>query len=171
MHYNNETANGATEICELLASFFRYVSVPPTVAATSRGDPVKEGCLKHFENTAAFSRRFQEEQDCMCDTEHMFDCPDNTDPFLDDPMDSFNDFEFDQFVRQHIQNIDQNFEGNRMLFQGLYNGKSGLTRTKGVQGLNHKNLVAKKLNKDDSRNPFLSGERLPVAAKKGNRAF
>lgn len=27
-----------------------------------------------FENTAAFSRDYQESQECMCDSEHMFDC-------------------------------------------------------------------------------------------------
>lgn len=34
-----------------------------------------DGCLEEFENTAAFSRQYQIAQDCMCDTEHMFDCP------------------------------------------------------------------------------------------------
>ncbi|XP_044749808.1 uncharacterized protein LOC123310405 [Coccinella septempunctata] len=85
----------------------------------------EEGCMEDFENTAAFSRRFQEVQDCMCDAEHMFDCPDNSDPFLDNSMDEFSDFEFNHFVRQQMQ--------------------------------------------DNSLNPFLFGERLPVAAKKGNR--
>jgi Neuroendocrine protein 7B2 precursor (Secretogranin V) len=35
---------------------------------------VAEGCLSEFENTASFSRNYQAAQDCMCDTEHMFDC-------------------------------------------------------------------------------------------------
>ena len=35
----------------------------------------ENGCVEEFENTAAFSREFQSAQDCMCDTEHMFDCP------------------------------------------------------------------------------------------------
>jgi len=30
--------------------------------------------LTEFENTASFSRNYQAAQDCMCDTEHMFDC-------------------------------------------------------------------------------------------------
>ncbi|GAB6027740.1 hypothetical protein CHUAL_001976 [Chamberlinius hualienensis] len=34
-----------------------------------------DGCLENFVNTAAFSREYQAAQDCMCDTEHMFDCP------------------------------------------------------------------------------------------------
>ncbi|XP_022659365.1 uncharacterized protein LOC111259724 [Varroa jacobsoni] len=34
-----------------------------------------DGCLEQFENTAAFSRSYQAQQECMCDSEHMFDCP------------------------------------------------------------------------------------------------
>ena len=39
----------------------------------------EDGCIEDFENTAAFSREYQSSQECMCDTEHMFDCPGNTD--------------------------------------------------------------------------------------------
>nr|CAG4638050.1 EOG090X0DEG [Chydorus sphaericus] len=39
------------------------------------GYTAEDGCLEEFENTAAFSREYQAAQDCMCDTEHMFDCP------------------------------------------------------------------------------------------------
>jgi len=38
------------------------------------GHTADDGCLEIFENTAAFSRAYQASQDCMCDTEHMFDC-------------------------------------------------------------------------------------------------
>jgi len=39
------------------------------------GYAAEDGCLEQFENTAGFSRQFQASQDCMCDSEHMFDCP------------------------------------------------------------------------------------------------
>lgn len=38
----------------------------------------ENNCLVDFENTAAFSRRYQSIQDCMCDTEHMADCSSNS---------------------------------------------------------------------------------------------
>lgn len=38
-----------------------------------------DGCIETFENSAAFSRAYQASQDCMCDTEHMFDCPSSRD--------------------------------------------------------------------------------------------
>jgi len=37
-----------------------------------------DGCLENFENTATFSRDYQASQECMCDSEHMFDCPGST---------------------------------------------------------------------------------------------
>lgn len=38
----------------------------------------EDGCLEEFENTAGFSRDYQAMQECMCDTEHMFQCTDST---------------------------------------------------------------------------------------------
>lgn len=35
----------------------------------------EQGCITDFENTAAYSRDYQAAQECMCDAEHMFDCP------------------------------------------------------------------------------------------------
>ena len=35
----------------------------------------RDGCLEEFENTAEFSRNYQAEQKCLCDQEHMFNCP------------------------------------------------------------------------------------------------
>ncbi|KAK9885650.1 hypothetical protein WA026_012414 [Henosepilachna vigintioctopunctata] len=84
----------------------------------------QEGCLEIFSNTATFSRRYQEEQDCMCDSEHMFDCPDNAAPILDNSIHSLRDYQIDRYLQKQIE---ANFP-----------------------------------------NPFLSGERLPIAAKKGN---
>ncbi|XP_053981288.1 neuroendocrine protein 7B2 isoform X2 [Hylaeus volcanicus] len=34
----------------------------------------ENNCIENFENTATFSRDYQNAQDCMCDKEHMFDC-------------------------------------------------------------------------------------------------
>lgn len=43
--------------------------------------------MEDFENSATFSRNYQALQDCMCDTEHMFDCPSPGNPLVDDQMD------------------------------------------------------------------------------------
>lgn len=114
------------------------------------GYSAENGCLEKFENTATFSRKYQAAQDCMCDSEHMFDCPSgvmqDTNDALD-AMDALNELEFNRFLQHSIQ-VDPS--------------------------LQHKNLVAKKFNnfkKSERINPFLTGERLPVAAKKGNNVY
>ncbi|XP_076273805.1 secretogranin_V domain-containing protein 7B2 [Rhynchophorus ferrugineus] len=103
----------------------------------------EQGCLEDFENTAAYSRSYQAMQDCMCDTEHMFDCPSASNP-MEDPMD--------------VARVDF----GRLLQQSLK-----------MNQYPHKNLVAKKYHTTDkaNANPFLEGEKLPVAAKKGTNMY
>lgn len=112
------------------------------------GYTAEMGCLEQFENTASFSRRYQAAQDCMCDTEHMFECPspelDDDDRVEDHLDDGLNDIEFNRFIQRTMQ-INPAFQ--------------------------HKNLVAKKYNQSPRGNPFLTGEKLPIAAKKGNHVF
>nr|XP_022901344.1 uncharacterized protein LOC111414271 [Onthophagus taurus] len=105
----------------------------------------EQGCLEEFENTASFSRRYQASQNCMCDSEHMFYCPDmvSRENNLETAMDDLNNLDFNNFLRQ----VDPMFQ--------------------------HKNLAAKKFHAKKSyrENPFLTGEKLPVAAKKGNNVI
>ncbi|KAA0189439.1 hypothetical protein HAZT_HAZT009969 [Hyalella azteca] len=90
------------------------------------GYTASDGCLEEFQNTAAFSRNYQAMQECMCDTEHMFDCPDTT-----------RDTEIGALARS-IQN-------------------EGVLDT-----------TIDKIVNEMRRNPYMSGEKLPVAAKKGS---
>jgi len=39
------------------------------------GYTAADGCLEEFENSAEFSRNYQAQQQCLCDREHMFNCP------------------------------------------------------------------------------------------------
>merc|ERR1712110_940233 len=81
-----------------------------------KGYTAEDGCIEmdQFENKAEFSRKYQAAQSCMCDSEHMFSCPD--------------------MYSQHQ-------EEDLPLF-----GLSDL---------------------ENINNPFLSGAKLPIAAKKG----
>ncbi|CAG9859093.1 unnamed protein product [Phyllotreta striolata] len=85
------------------------------------GYTAAQGCIEDFQNTASYSRKYQGAQDCMCDTEHMFDCPGSND--IDDEESTV-------------------YDGYRL------------------------NRFLQESNKGN--NPFLTGEKLPVAAKKGN---
>jgi len=91
------------------------------------GHTAEDNCLEEFENTAAFSREYQAAQKCMCDTEHMFDCPA-----------SFNTNTMQAGINQ--------------IFNEMESGGHG--------------VVEKKFHKE--RNPYLVGDKLPIAAKKGN---
>ncbi|CAB4064815.1 unnamed protein product [Lepeophtheirus salmonis] len=39
-----------------------------------------DGCIEDFENSSDYSRNFQYTQNCLCDSEHMFNCPDENIP-------------------------------------------------------------------------------------------
>ncbi|CAG2061313.1 unnamed protein product [Timema podura] len=77
----------------------------------------------------------------MCDTEHMFDCPVSSGRDLQGsngaPGSELTDSDINRIMEQ-FQVTDQ-----------------------------HKSLVAKKFHVKKDSNPFLRGEKLPVAAKKG----
>jgi len=126
------------------------------------GYTAEDGCLEEFENTAAFSREYQAAQDCMCDTEHMFDCPASS---------NGNDKNAKNRAANHM--VDTAIRKIMSDFQG-----------------EHKNLVSKKFFSDKyfdelaqlkeraqkavaetpvqiKENPFLQGDKLPIAAKKG----
>ena len=45
-----------------------------------KGYTAEDGCIEvdQFQNKAEFSRKYQASQTCMCDSEHMFSCPDES---------------------------------------------------------------------------------------------
>ena len=107
-----------------------------------KGYTAEDGCIEveEFDNEAEFSRNYQAAQSCMCDSEHMFSCP--------------QDNSFSQVYSQpqvpppppppppaEISIITPMQDGGLSLF-----------------GLSELNSI---------NNPFLSGSKLPIAAKKG----
>lgn len=66
----------------------------------------EQGCITNFENTASFSRDYQGSQDCMCDREHMFDCPGQDQSESNRQMDSdLENFLASQFHTQEHKNL------------------------------------------------------------------
>jgi len=84
------------------------------------GYTTADGCIEDFENSSEFSRGFQSRQKCICDTEHMFDCPE----------------------------------------ENAHRGSDDIAAVNILGEL--PGLVA------DENNPYLGGQKLPVAAKKGH---
>ncbi|XP_065564907.1 neuroendocrine protein 7B2-like [Artemia franciscana] len=102
----------------------------------------KDGCIEQFENSAAFSRAYQAAQDCMCDNEHMFDC--STRGSENQPI------SFQKPVNSALRRI--------------------MAEIKQIPN-EHKTLAAKKFFEKRVENPYLVGEKLPIAAKKGFGSF
>lgn len=79
----------------------------------------EQNCQMDFENTAAFSRDYQSAQECMCDAEHMFDCPA---PKNDNPSNREVDSELESFLARQFQNGDhkpfvaKKFQGYKVSF-------------------------------------------------------
>lgn len=84
------------------------------------GYTTADGCIEDFENSSEFSRGYQSRQKCICDTEHMFDCPE----------------------------------------ENAHRGADDIAAVNILAEV--PGLVA------DENNPYLGGQKLPVAAKKGN---
>ncbi|XP_067647463.1 neuroendocrine protein 7B2 isoform X1 [Eurosta solidaginis] len=101
-----------------------------------------QGCILDFENTAIFSREFQAAQECTCDNEHMFDCAGEDSNASTNEMTST----MEKFLMHQFQNDNGIDNSNAVVkkFYGFAGGNGGL------------------------RNPFLQGEKLPIAAKKGD---
>ncbi|XP_030374778.1 uncharacterized protein LOC115624294 [Scaptodrosophila lebanonensis] len=140
-----EVPNRYNTIVKTDASLPAYCN-PPNPCPEGYDMDLPGSCIADFENTAIFSREFQAAQDCTCDSEHMFDCADQeSSASSNSDMDSA----VEKFLMHQFQNDNV---------------------------LDSANSVVKKAFKPDLRmeamiNPFLQGDRLPIAAKKGNMLF
>ncbi|XP_014213193.1 neuroendocrine protein 7B2 [Copidosoma floridanum] len=74
----------------------------------------ENNCIENFENTAAFSREYQSAQDCMCDSEHMLECPSGPEPD-DNSLSamSMTNADFDQIV-ERFQEENPFFHGEKL---------------------------------------------------------
>lgn len=70
-----------------------------------------QGCTNDFENTASFSREYQGAQDCMCDTEHMFECPAASPEQLNNQQQSFGNYfqSVAKFPQEHKNMVAKKF--------------------------------------------------------------
>lgn len=70
-----------------------------------------QGCTNDFENTASFSREYQGAQDCMCDTEHMFECPAASPEQLSNQQQSFGNYfqSVAKFPQEHKNMVAKKF--------------------------------------------------------------
>jgi len=115
----------------------------------------EDGCLQmdEFKNTASFSRDYQSMQNCICDSEHMFNCDSNDSNKLHDDK-PYNKEEEDERELNTIARSLANQPIGEDTADSLINAL-----------VDHK-VVAKKFFIKKEPSPFLKGERLPIVAKK-----
>jgi len=117
------------------------------------GMNAEDGCAEEFENTADFSRDYQNKQQCMCDEEHMFSCPQNQRKLTADQENSQATFAdvLEQFLEK--QNIVDQHKGVRA--KKFREDKRTISK-RSVHQQQHK------------YNPYLAGDKLVnIRAKKG----
>lgn len=68
-----------------------------------------------FENSASFSREYQASQECMCDSEHMFECPTNAAQDQGNGQQSFG-FLARQFPQEHKNLVAKKFWVKKVIF-------------------------------------------------------
>lgn len=145
----------------------------------------EDGCIQDFSNSAAFSRDYQAGQECMCDREHMFDCPGTNDESeLDTLAQSFSnngltEGAIERFAETFHQNSDSpniaagDSDSHRVVAKKFFtkdttdfSKSSHAWRSKVKRDVEQVGTTSQK-GKSFKVNPWMSGEKTPkVVAKK-----
>lgn len=140
-----------------------------------KGYTAADSCLEDFTNTAAFSRDYQVAQECMCDSEHMFDCPAESgskDEGRAGGRTSESEIEALARSMQHEGLVDSTLD---RLVQKIEGEHKSLVAKKFFNKKVKKSVllsgVPKSKHSKQKPNPYLAGEKLPVVAKKAPRWF
>ncbi|CAO1350700.1 unnamed protein product [Diamesa tonsa] len=93
----------------------------------------EQGCTTDFENTASFSREYQSAQECMCDAEHMFECPTGQDN-SDNGQQNFESFLASQFQtpQEHKNLVAKKFHVKKSTNPYLEGPKLPIAAKKGI---------------------------------------
>ncbi|VDN17060.1 unnamed protein product [Gongylonema pulchrum] len=114
------------------------------------GYTAADGCLEDFENSAEFSRNYQASQTCICDHEHMFNCPDKrTDDELEESLQSLLD--------------------EQGLHKTLIAKKFHEKRSQALAPRRKRSITSVFMKPLRSQNPYFKGEILKTVTKKDGR--
>ncbi|EFO18197.2 hypothetical protein LOAG_10298 [Loa loa] len=115
------------------------------------GYTAADGCLEEFENSAEFSRNYQARQTCICDQEHMFNCPDKrTDDDLEESL--------------------QNILNDQGLHKTLIAKKFHEKRSQAMEPRRKRSIQRMPIKlSQNQQNPYFKGEILKSVIKKDGR--
>lgn len=114
----------------------------------------EDGCVEDFVNTAAFSRDYQAGQDCMCDSEHMFQCQAGQ-----NGEDQQGGGQADE--ESQLETLARSIS-NEGLTDVALNKLDSMEEAHESKPAAGNRMMAKKFN------PYISGDKLPVVAKKSH---
>lgn len=116
----------------------------------------EQGCIENFENSAEASRNYQAQQDCLCDQEHMFNCP-----VPDNEEEKESDENVLNELQMNIDGIDKKIVAKKSPPPFVNEGTMRKKRT-----FLHDDLY---VNKHSKINPYLQGEPLRSVSKKDGK--
>ncbi|VIO99513.1 7B2, putative [Brugia malayi] len=116
------------------------------------GYTAADGCLEEFENSAEFSRNYQARQTCICDQEHMFNCPDKK---IDDEL-----------MEESLQSIlnDQGLH-KTLIAKKFHEKRSQAMEPRRKRSINDISIQ----HSQNQQNPYFKGEILKSVIKKDGR--
>ncbi|KAK6183518.1 hypothetical protein SNE40_010988 [Patella caerulea] len=120
------------------------------------GKTAKDNCREDFQNSAENNKKLLDEQECPCDTEHMFSCPDNSNTVSSK---SQGDAAAINKVMDELQKLDADLGTDFM--------QGGESKRVAVVAKKSPHIIKKRGTKArHGKNPYLAGRRIRTVAKK-----
>lgn len=118
------------------------------------GYTANDNCVEKFENTLDNNRRLLQQQDCPCDAEHMFSCPE-TDHDIKSPEGSYSNW-MEQMDKPNSNLDDMTLKKRE---------KKGSTHMRFERDTEE--IIEQMMNAKMEKNPYFNGPHREIAAKKG----
>uniref|UniRef100_A0A0B7B9I4 Neuroendocrine protein 7B2 n=1 Tax=Arion vulgaris TaxID=1028688 RepID=A0A0B7B9I4_9EUPU len=124
------------------------------------GKTAKDNCVENFENTADNNQKLLSQQECPCDTEHMFTCPAGSQTVSSKSQSGSQQMALNKVIDE-LNKLERNGESleNSAL---LSTSQKRLT----VVAKKSPHAIFKRSEISDHGNPYLQGDRMDIAAKK-----
>ncbi|KAI8785382.1 7B2, partial [Biomphalaria glabrata] len=120
----------------------------------------QDNCVDNFVNSAENNQKLLSEQDCPCDTEHMFTCPAGSQTVSSKGSSGSQQMALNKVIDElsKMEHNGESLENNPDL--------SATRKRLTVVAKKSPHLIKKRSEVSDHGNPYLQGERMEIAAKK-----
>ncbi|BFZ11795.1 hypothetical protein BsWGS_14834 [Bradybaena similaris] len=124
------------------------------------GKTAKDNCVEDFENSASNNQKLLSEQECPCDTEHMFTCPEGSQTVSSKAQSGSQQMALNKVIDElnKLERNGENLENSAM----LSTSQKRLT----VVAKKSPHTIVKRSEVYEHDNPYLHGEIMDIAAKK-----